>query len=415
MVHWVKFFLVMIFPVMLFSASCREKTETAGRLPREGIWRGTICIQDQELPFNFQLYHRNESLEIELINRGERILLDNIILSEDSIIIPMHIFDTSIRARYSDGSMAGIWQKNYLDDYVVPFRANFGEKYRFSSDPHPATADFEGRWEVYFLDGTDSTLSVGVFRQQGNLLEGTFLNPTGDYRYLEGEVDGDSLKLSTFEGEHAYLFKAGMEGDGKLSGMYWSGKTWSQPWIARRNPDINLPDPDSLTFLKPGFDRIKFELPDLEGCTVTLDDPAFSNKVIILQIFGTWCSNCMDETRFLSAWYERNRDGGVEIIAIAFERKDDLDYARDRIMRMKERFGINYKFLFGGRSDKQAAAEVLPMLNTVVSFPTTIFIDREGKVRKIHTGFSGPGTGKYYDQFVEEFNLFMDKLLSESF
>jgi hypothetical protein len=48
-----------------------------------------------------------------------------------------------------------------------------------------------------------------------------------------------------------------------------------------------------------------------------------------------------------------------------------------------------------------------------VAFPTTIFIDKKGQVRHIHTGFSGPGTGKYYDQYVEEFNRLIDKLVSE--
>jgi thiol-disulfide isomerase/thioredoxin len=403
---------LLIF-LMILASACTERAELAGGIPREGIWRGVLHLQDQELPFNFQLLHREGGIEIELMNRGERILLDGITFSGDSIDIPMHIFDTSIKARYSAQTMEGAWRKNYLDDYEIPFRATYGNSYRFSGNPDPSTVDYGGRWETYFLEGSDSSLAVGIFSQRENILEGTFLFSSGDYRFLEGEVDGDSLKLSTFEGEHAYLFKARMVSDDLISGMYWSGKTWSQPWIARRNPEISLPDPDSLTFLRKGFDSVHFSLPDLYGDTVTLEDPSFRNKVIILQIFGTWCSNCMDETRFLSDWYKRNRHRDVEIIAIAFERKDDLNYARERIIRMKERFGIEYQFLFGGKSDKEVAAKVLPMLNKVVSFPTAIFIDKKGIVRKIHTGFSGPGTGKYYDQYVEEFNLFMDKLLNE--
>jgi hypothetical protein len=53
------------------------------------------------------------------------------------------------------------------------------------------------------------------------------------------------------------------------------------------------------------------------------------------------------------------------------------------------------------------------MLKGTVSFPTTIFIDRSGKVRRIHTGFTGPGTGEHYHQFVKEFNVFMSELLGE--
>ena len=55
------------------------------------------------------------------------------------------------------------------------------------------------------------------------------------------------------------------------------------------------------------------------------------------------------------------------------------------------------------------------MLNKVVAFPTTIFIGKDGKVKKIHTGFSGPGTGIYYDQFIQHFNETVNELLSENY
>ena len=121
----------------------------------------------------------------------------------------------------------------------------------------------------------------------------------------------------------------------------------------------------------------------------------------------------MDETKFLSGWYNQNKDRGVEIVALAFERKDDFQYAKSRIEKLKKRFDIQYEFLFGGKSDKSYTLQVLPMLKGAISFPTTIFIDRSGHVRQIHTGFNGPGTGVYYEQFVEDFNLFMDKLIRE--
>jgi hypothetical protein len=121
----------------------------------------------------------------------------------------------------------------------------------------------------------------------------------------------------------------------------------------------------------------------------------------------------MDETKFLSSWYSSNKHRNVEIIALAFERKDDFEYAKTRIEKLKKRFDIQYDFLFGGKSDKSSATKALPMLRGSVSYPTTIFIDRKGKVRKIHTGFSGPGTGEHYSKFVSDFNTLMDELLNE--
>jgi hypothetical protein len=80
---------------------------------------------------------------------------------------------------------------------------------------------------------------------------------------------------------------------------------------------------------------------------------------------------------------------------------------------MSERFDIQYPVLLAGTNDKAEASKVLPALNSVVAFPTTIFVDKKGTVRHIHTGFSGPGTGVYYDQYVGEFNSLIDKLLAE--
>ena len=67
------------------------------------------------------------------------------------------------------------------------------------------------------------------------------------------------------------------------------------------------------------------------------------------------------------------------------------------IQTYKDEFGIPYEILHAGHSKKSEAAKSLPMLNHILSFPTMIFIDRENKVRRIHTGFSGPATSVYKD------------------
>jgi thiol-disulfide isomerase/thioredoxin len=270
-----------------------------------------------------------------------------------------------------------------------------------------------GKYAIRFADRPDSLLSVGVFEQQGNKLTGTVLTRTGDYRYLEGMVDGKEMKLSAFDGEHAYLLTATIQGDSLTNGKFWSGKAKGRSWSAIKDPDAALPDPASLTYLKKGYDKIDFRFPGAESGTVSLQDPKYKNKVVILQLSGTWCPNCMDETKFLAPWYEKNKYRGVEIIGLAYEKKPDLDYARERVQKMKQRLNVGYDYAIAGTADNESASKSLPMLNQVMSFPTTIFIDRAGKVRKIHTGFSGPGTGRYYTDFVEEFNLFVDKLINE--
>lgn len=413
---WVSYILVsLVIPAFFLSCSSPQKEEEKNVL-RLGIWRAILNIQGQPLPFNFEVTHTDTTgYIVYLMNDEERIRLDEISIKGDSVFIPMLFFDTRIEARIEGDKMQGHWQKNYVEDYIVPFSAEHGISYRFASSEATPTTNFEGKWEMYFSeDPKDSLLSIGVFEQEGNHLTGTVLKTTGDYRYLEGSVRNDTLHLSTFDGEHAYIFRATMQEDGTLSGDYWSGKTYHDTWVAKRNEEAELPDPSQLTFIKEGYNGMAFSFPDTEGEMVSLSDEKFQDKVVIVQLLGTWCPNCMDETIFLSKWYQQNHEKGVEIIGLAYERKDDFDYASSRIRKMEEKINVPYEVLIAGTQDKEAAAKTLPMLNHVLSFPTTIFIDRQGKVRKIHTGFSGPGTGTYYAQFLEEFNLLMDKLLSES-
>lgn len=375
-------------------------------------------IQDQELPFNFEVIQEGAVPTIILINGEERIELTELTWEGDSLVIPMHVFDAEIRAYVVDEQMTGYWVKNYLKDYQLPFKAHFGEDFRFSSiNDQSEPEDFSGTWKVVFTGMNDATEAKGIFAQEGTALSGTFLTTTGDYRYLEGSVVGRVLKLSAFDGSHAFLFEATKDENGNLNGNlkgnFWSGKSWHQTWAAISDPDYELPDPHTLTYLKEGYEKIFFEFPDLDGNLITPDDQRFKDKVLILQIMGTWCPNCMDETLFLKEWYDNNHNRGVEILGLAYEARDDFDYARGRLLKMIDRWNVNYPFLVAGVYDKKAAAATLPMLNQLLSFPTTIFIDRTGKVRKIHTGFSGPGTGDYYLRFVEEFEATVDKLLTE--
>jgi len=224
----------------------------------------------------------------------------------------------------------------------------------------------------------------------------------------------DQLLLSTFDGNHTYVFTATQQGD-SLLGDYYSGKNSHQKWIGIKSDSAALPSPESLTYLKEGYDKIEFSFPDINGNIISPQDEKYKGKVIVLQIFGTWCPNCMDETRFLAEWYTQNKNREVEIIGLAYERKDDFTYASERVKKMQEKLGVNYDFVIAGVNDKTKASETLPMLDKILAFPTTIFIGKDGKVKSTHTGFSGPGTGIYYEQFKEQFNQTINELLAEEF
>lgn len=408
----VAFFSVLL--LVLYACEPDAEDQKNKEIIKDGTWRGVLKPQNIQIPFVFQVYKNGGKYSFELVNAEERIPLSEVSIKADSIHVPLYIFDATLHAKIEEGKyMHGIWVKNYLEDYTVPFEASFGDESRFSIKNENASFSFDGKWEVDFITDGGIDKAIGLFEQSGNKLAGTFLTPTGDYRFLEGVVDGSEMKLSCFDGTHAYLFTASGSSDGSIEGDFWSGKTWHQKWVARRNSDFELTDPSSMTYLKNGYETFDIKFPNPDGEVVQLSDERFEAKVVVIQIMGTWCPNCMDETKLLAKWYRKNKERGVAILGLAFERKADVAYAASRIKKMKKMLDVDYQILIAGTNSQESRKQALPMINKILAFPTTIFLDKQHKVRKIHTGFSGPGTGLYYDRFVEEFNLFMDKLIAE--
>ncbi|MEO6914782.1 MAG: TlpA disulfide reductase family protein, partial [Chitinophagaceae bacterium] len=300
-------------------------------------------------------------------------------------------------------------------DLTMPFVATFGDKERFTGLSSPK-ADVNGRWAVTFTAKTGKTnFSVGEFVQKGARLTGTFLTPSGDYRFLEGNVSNDSMFLSGFDGGHAFLFSAKLVGDSLAGGRFYSGFLRAETWTARRDSSAKLGDVYSDTKLKTRQARLDFTFPDLDNNPVSISDPKYKGKVVLIQIMGSWCPNCMDETSFLSDYYDKNRYRGFEVIALAYETSTDFARSQKLLQPFRDRFNVKYPILITGvtATDSLLTEKTLPQLEKLGLFPTSIFVDRSGRVRKMFTGFSGPGTGKHFDEFKEEFETTIDELLGE--
>jgi len=399
------------FVLFLTLLSCKKQESES---LREGMWLAQLEVMDKELlPFNFNFKKIESGYIIDVYNAGETVRVDEIEIHNDSIKIKMPAFEGYISGTFNDSVIKGKFIKESLNR-IVPFYAVFGDSIRFHSSAN-ATVNVSGIWETKFSpDSEDEYLAKGIFSQHINKVSGTFRTNTGDYRYLEGIVDGDSLKLSTFDGAHAFLFNAKVT-DSSLTGTFYSGNHFKEPFIAFRNESFELADEESLTFLNEGYEEMQFSFPNTEDTLISLEDSRFKGKVVVVQIMGTWCPNCLDETKFLSDYVKTKKQDNFEVVALAFEYAKTKDLAFKGIERLKNRVGVPYPILLAqyASSSKSKANEKLPMLNHVLSYPTTIFIDKKGKVRKIHTGFNGPATGQKYIDFKEEFDQYIELLLSE--
>lgn len=407
--------LLTLCIIALLFASC--KISGVAEL-QNGVWRATLKTSGGvEIPFNFELADSAGSKYLDIINGKERFRVNEIRQEGDSILIQMPLFESEILAVVENGKLSGRWVKHLATTNVsMPFQAEYGANWRFFKAGSEPKADLNGKWSTTFInaDGSDTTLAIGQFEQEGSKLYGTFLTTTGDYRFLEGTVSGDKFYLSCFDGSHAFLFSGRVKGNRIVDGKMYSGYSAMENWTAQKDDQAVLPDAYSLTGLKSGYKTINFSFPDLEGNPVSLKDERFKNKVVVVQFFGSWCPNCMDETAFMVPFYNKYKDKGFEVVGLGYERTTEEERSRKNILRLKDRFKVTYPLLLTGYTN--APGEVLkslPMLDKFMAFPTTIIIDKKGEVRKIHTGFSGPGTGNYYTEFVEDFEKFINELLAE--
>ncbi|MBN9382724.1 MAG: TlpA family protein disulfide reductase [Chitinophagaceae bacterium] len=387
---------------------------------KQGIWRGVFNVAEDEVPFNFELRGKDaEHAIFTLLNGSRRDDFHVTRIGDDSLFIKMNTYDAALVAKIeSDGRITGEYRSlvpNFRGN-ALPFVAEFGKSYRFvetSRNVQPK-ANVSGKWQltVYTKEAIHNQ-PIALLKQVGNKLTGVVMTIVGDSRELEGTVQGDEFVLSGFTGPSPKIYKGRINDDGSISGVISSGIYSNQKFDAIKNDSAELPDPYTITHLKEGVRKIEFTFPDLNGKPVSLSDEKYKGKVVIVELVGTWCPNCTDQTVFLAPWFKKNHDRGVEAIAIGFEQKDDLEYAKYTLGKLRDKYNITYDILFGGLADKKLVSEKIPALNKFIAYPTTIIIDRKGEVREIYTGYTGTVTGKYYENYVSKFNKVLDELIAE--
>lgn len=404
---------ILLIPFIV--SSCNKNPELL-----KGEWRGVIVIQTKdsknEVPFSFSVFPNQDNYSITITNAGEKIEIKEVITSNDSIVIKMPVFKDEIRAKIlSADSLVGEYiHFGSRSNYNMQFYAKGGVRDRFFTTAEKPKYNISGKWETTVQPGEkDEYKIIGVFEQQGTYIKGTFLSTSSDFRFLEGNVSGNKMFMSCVDGSHTLLFKADIKDSTTIeNGILVGSPNWQEKWIATKNPNVELPDPESEVTVRPGYHTIDIKLPDLNNNLVSLEEPKYKGKVVILQIMGSWCPNCMDETRLLAQLYDNYKDRGFEVIGLCFE-SNDFFQSKQRIEKFKNDLQAKYDFLYAGEVGKNNVLTALPFLTDFKGYPTTIYLDKNHSVRKIYTGFSGPGTGKYYDKLKSEITEFIEKLLRE--
>ena len=382
-----------------------------------GKWRGVLQSPGGELPFGIEITEENGTYTTKILNGPERVDTSNTTFENNQLQIDMSWFDAVIKAQLIDGGkkLSGTWTKTASGknkSASLPFSASRNYEYRFKQELNKAKAtDVAGSWKVIFSDEDGNSKAVAEFSQEEQIVNGTFLTATGDYRYLAGVANGGKLHLSAFDGAHAFLFKAEINGDEISNGHFWSRDSYHATWKAHKSDDTSAYLQNSWEMNKT-TGKVEFTFEDIDGKLVSLTDEKFKNIPVLINLFGTWCPNCNDEAPVLAKFYNQYNPKGLEIIGLAFEFTEDKQRDKKQLAIFKKRHGINYPLLLAGGNDKSSATKVLGFLDKVKSYPTTLFLDRNHDVVKINTGFSGPGTGEHYIQLVNELEDEIKKLLN---
>jgi thiol-disulfide isomerase/thioredoxin len=399
--------------------SCGTSSEKSGEQShslKTGLWMFSFDISDssQQVQIPIRLI-ADEKGNLQFINAGEKIALTDIKWEADSFHFKFPLFQTFLSGTWlNDSTISGqILDPTRSEDYKIPFVARYSGAWK-----EDTCSPISKKYACVFSPNSeaDRYKAVAVLNECGKKVTGTFMTETGDYRFLEGERNGNQLWLSCLDGAHLFYFTATYKDDSLVDGVFYSGKHWSEPFTGSKDQNAKLANPDSLTVISNGDPKeFEFTVISSQQDSTHFAEEKWKDKVSIIQLFGSWCPNCTDESRFFKELFEKYNSKGLQVIPVAFERGEDFEKNKRIVDQQFKEMGIPYApyFGIGDGSGKARASATFPMLNHVMSFPTAIIIDKKGEVRKIHTGFYGPSTGDYYTQYTTEMYAFINQLLAE--
>jgi thiol-disulfide isomerase/thioredoxin len=397
----------LLFMFLLFSITTFSQKKSDFQSEK---WSGQLAMNDRLfIPFTLEISELKSKKIIEIVNGKERIPLQ---LSNDgdSIVGRFPELDAFLKFKFSDNGeeLRGYWLNlNKKTQTKIPIN---GWIEKTVTELAPETSNINGKWKATFSPNSENPdVTVGIFEQTAGIINGTFLTETGDYRFLSGMVGAGQFSMSTFNGSWAFLFEGKVVND-SIYGKFYSGPNYQTDWIAVKDPDAKLRDPSKLTYVENDKEFNFSSLKTLKG--KAFDAKKFGkNKVVIYQIMGTWCPNCIDELHYFKELHKKYNDQGLEIVALAYEVGTNEKSQIKRLKAFKKRLSIPYEVVLAGTSSKEVASAQFPMLNGIMSFPTSVVVGRNGKIEYVHTGFNGPATGEIYERYTKDMDELIEKLL----
>lgn len=417
---------------LLGLAACKNKKEEALPPPPPpidaqlvGTWRLALDLDGQELPGQLDVVRLDDGkLDAWFVNGPERLHVPAIEVSGRTVRFHDPITRGEMRVELAaDGSsFAGKWRaaplthKKYFE-----ITGQRGKLERFgplsgpplcgkkpASTKHPVA----GRWrgELHESDGQDSIAELEL-TQDGAKAQGTFVSIYGDTRAMPGAHDAGVVRLSSIGLDRALLVRACMRDDGTMTLDFSTSYNMSAWWEGERATDAPLPS-TWTSFEARKAKPIQLSLPDIKGNTVSLADPQFAGKVVLLDIFGTWCTTCKDLNPVLLEWEKKYAARGLSIVIVAHEFSGDPERDRKALAAYAERYELPFPVLLGDSSLAPNAQRGVRGIGAIGFYPTLALVDRAKRLRKFNTRYVGPAAGRHVE-LVREYEKAIEELLAE--
>ena len=381
----------------LFSCSQPEPTteEAAGQ-----DFIGAI-IQNDSTSVSFNVHYEENVLTF---YNGVQESFEVKLSGEDTIRGTFPVFASDLWLIATENGYKGEYYRTDANNYRLPLELVPG-RMTFEQSP----SEFPSQYAITRYIGDQEKPALLQLSKKDGVLVGTIATSTGDSRFMTGyEVEG-GFELMGFDGRFIYKVSAKVT-DGNIEGHVWAGMTGYYTFSGTSDESAVLENPEEMSKLRDDYTHIEWHLPGLDGDTVHFDSRTIT-KPTILAIQGSWCPNCMDEGRVLDQYY-REFEGAIDVYGLSYEYSGTLEKATAAVQKMERDLGTSFPMVIATYGPKQDRNAVLP-LEQIRSYPTSIMLDHQGNVVKIHTGFYGPST-KEYEAYVKETREELEALVAKA-
>jgi thiol-disulfide isomerase/thioredoxin len=377
-----------------------------------GLWNATVNVNGTEIPFKIGFSGEGANVKGWFFNGDEHENSSSGEFQNGSLTLRFDSYAAVLKATVKDGALEGEYASRGKPLAIHAVRATAEATAKVQAP------DISGIWYLEDVHSSKKGEKAWQFfvRQKGAEVSAAILRIDGDTGTLTGTYRDGKFVLSHFDGARPALLTVTPQTDGTLS-LEMAGQrregviTGVRPEVARAKNLAEPLDAGQHTGVKDPTQPFAFSFPDLNGKVVSNTDARFRNRVVLINITGSWCPNCHDEAPFLAALYDKYHDQGLEIVALSFEEAAQLENPV-RLKAFIKEFGIHYTVLLGGETS--SAKEKLAQAQDWDAWPTTFFVGRDGLVKGAHAGFPSSGSGDLYTKAKEEFVQEVERLLAEN-